>query len=80
MNNKGKTWRGYAIRCHASTKHGFVTQTLNKDSQWTLATDNGSFATLEQARKFFEASTHDLRGSSIWIEGPFGGRHGLFKR
>lgn len=71
---------GYAIRCHKQTPRGFITETLSKDAQWCVATNEGSFKTLSEARHFFKTSNHALRGSSIWIEGPRGGKHSLFER
>lgn len=72
--------KGYAIRCLKNTPSGFITETLNRDSEWCIATNQGSFKTLQDARKFFKTSNHALRGSSIWIEGPKGGKHSLFDR
>lgn len=72
--------KGYAIRCLRNTKLGFITETLNKDSQWCIATTEGSHKELQIARGFFKTSQHALRGSDIWIEGPRGGRHSLFER
>lgn len=71
---------GYTIRCHKSTPIGFIIETLNKNSEWCMATNEGSFPSLRAARKFFKTATYALRGSSIWIEGPRGGKHSLFER
>lgn len=67
--------KGYVIRCLKNTSSGFITETLGKDSKWYVACNNCSFKTLGDARKFFKTSQHDLRGSSIWIEGPKKGIH-----
>lgn len=72
--------KGYAIRCWKNTGKGFVIETLNKKSEWCIATNEGSFSTLREARKFFKTATYALRGSSMWIEGPRGGKYGLFER
>ena len=70
--------KGYTIRCFKSTSLGFITETLDKTSQWCIATNNASFKTLKDARIFFKQSNHALRGSSIWIEGSKKGRYNLF--
>jgi hypothetical protein len=70
----------YAIRCLKQTQNGFITETLGKDSQWYIACNGAGFKTLSEARIFFKNSNHALRGSSIWIEGPRGGRHSLFNK
>jgi hypothetical protein len=73
--------RGYTIRCSRNTATGFITETHGRDSEWYVATNRAAtFPTLREARAFFKTSDHDLRGSSIWIEGPKGGIHSLFER
>jgi len=72
--------KGYSIKCHRSTPNGFVKETLGKDSIWYVACNNASFKTLQDAQKFFLTSTYELRGSSVWIEGPKGGCHKLFNK
>lgn len=69
---------GYVIKCLKNTPNGFIEQFLGKDSAWYIACNNCTFKTLGEARKFFKKSNHELRGSSIWIEGPRGGRHRLY--
>ena len=72
--------RGYTIKCYKNTSLGFIIETLNIHSDWCVATNEGSFKTLSEARAFFKTSIHALRGLSIWIEGPKGGKHSLFER
>ena len=40
--------KGYAIRCYKNTSLGFIVETLNKKSQWCLATNEGTFKTLKE--------------------------------
>lgn len=72
--------KGYKILCTKNTERGFIQEVLGKDSIWYTASNNCLFKTLSEAREFFKTSKHALRASSIWIEGPKGGLHGLFNR
>lgn len=69
------TMNTYSIRCLKSTPNGFIEQILGKDCQWYSACNNGGFKTLVEARQFWRTADYELRGSSIWIRGPKGGRH-----